>query len=156
MPDARPEAGELARPSIRSCSEGDQVVGQDNRDALTLTTALGDLCTFLAKSQNNVLVGHNIQAFDRRVIFNALSDCDMLERFSGLVKGKPLFLLYHDQFSCVLTDVCFHWKSKTRVLAFWEWFKIINVSKVNVRSRNLTAGKNPTGFGKGKLLQVAA
>ena len=110
MPDARPEAGELARPSIRSCSEGDQVVGQDNRHlhALTLTTALGELCAFLAQSQNNVLVGHNIQAFDRRVIFNALSNCGMLERFSGLVKGKPLFLLYHDQLSCVLTDVCFH------------------------------------------------
>ena len=95
VPTASPIKG---RRGIRA--QGDQLVGEDNRrlHALSLQTALEELCAFLEQSSNNVLVGHNIQTFDRSFLFRALESCSLLERFCGLVDGehrKICFLAFY-------------------------------------------------------------
>ena len=60
----------------------------DNRNAQSLKRIMKKFCRFLKKTENNVLIGHNINRFDRPVLFHAMDKCDLLVTFCEQVKGK--------------------------------------------------------------------
>ena len=91
VPAAQPEQGR--RPADRNFSPQDLIPdGGDNkilqRNSLSLHSAMEEFCAFLGQSSNNILVGHNIDTFDRPVLFRAMEKCDLLDRFCGLASGK--------------------------------------------------------------------
>ncbi|XP_069116575.1 uncharacterized protein [Argopecten irradians] len=69
--------------------------------ALSLNDAFKELYGFLSKTQNNILVGHNIQTYDCPILMHALTSCDrdITEKFSTHVHGfmdtKKLFRIIH-------------------------------------------------------------
>ncbi|XP_033734850.1 uncharacterized protein LOC117323633 [Pecten maximus] len=69
--------------------------------AVSISDAFKQLYGFLSKTQNNILVGHNIQTYDCPILMHALSLCDkdITEQFMSHVQGfvdtKKLFRIIH-------------------------------------------------------------
>lgn len=70
-------------------------------DAVPVKDAFSQLCAYLEKSNNNILIGHNIQTYDCPLLFNALASCGeiVVNKFCDNVKGfvdtRKLFKITH-------------------------------------------------------------
>ena len=68
-------------------------------DAMPLLNAIEKFIEFLKMSESNVIIGHNIRAFDSHVLFHALTNCGKMESFlqsvAGVMDTKFLFKATH-------------------------------------------------------------
>ena len=68
-------------------------------DSVSISAAIDKFIEFLQKSSNNVIIGHNIRAFDCHVLFHAFTNCGKLQSFLqhvvGVMDTKSLFKASH-------------------------------------------------------------
>ncbi|XP_063446744.1 uncharacterized protein LOC134726274 [Mytilus trossulus] len=67
--------------------------------AVHIKKCLNDFISFLEKTKNNVLIGHNVQTYDCVLLYTSLQKCNLLDKFKSTVIGfidtLPLFKLSH-------------------------------------------------------------
>ncbi|CAG2217615.1 unnamed protein product [Mytilus edulis] len=80
--------------------ENGQLLSKGNvLPAVHIKKCLNDFISFLEKTKNNVLIGHNVQTYDCVLLYTSLQKCNLLDKFKSTVIGfidtLPLFKLSH-------------------------------------------------------------